>query len=819
MGLLIFQQLQLLCCLQILVASAAPDAQVLPLHPGRGGHCAENGRSCPAAGGALLQRSHRLGLHKIKQDTEEGVQASAEPPPVVVRSSNGSSSLPLLNPSLLEMPGAWRQQESESWLAAFHKQDLCQAAEERVGTSPCVHNSLVLSVLDAEMRPTRPLQELRPGDFFAADATDCKSSTGLQDPRLFRPANSSKILLLFTAVRSSSLAAGGSSCSPFSRQHIAELPETLLPLRVDLIMMHAENASTDTRSLVIRATEMSETIGNLAPMALVVPESWPYGVAAQPSPQLMLMERSVEPHILLDFDPESKIAGARIWNTSSPELQAWLAQRPLAESTTHALHGGGAPLLISKAPKGFPVDGPFYLSVLSHLSNGTYQSFLYAFEASQPFRIRWVADRQLPLQTTRETLPPHVSLLHPSTDVLSGKGSSREKGDELWVLYSSGDSAARRLVIPWAGISSFLQQTPLVPEPDWTENNGGRTAKHLPMSETCILGAIFIITLFMSVSAESGAANSATMSWMMASIGMNIFNKEAAGVCPAILLLVILQMMVANMIVVATKHQDLKVKSWASILRWVPVPIFFASMLASSLFALKETTVTTVLILRNVLPLFSFVAEKVLFGTPLVVNYKPVLALLVTLFGTVVYGCDNISVTHHSAALILFNCVVSVCDRLLQRHLLICPEFHENLAVCMVANNTIGLLPLLILALWTGETETWASTLHNTNAVSWFVIVLSSVAGCALGYLGLKVARAVTATMVLVLQNVSKLSVVLLGILLYGDSLTFIAAAGSLVSLGGSAWYSQLMMPPAAIQAPDKKTRNDALMDLKETSS
>lgn len=236
-------------------------------------------------------------------------------------------------------------------------------------------------------------------------------------------------------------------------------------------------------------------------------------------------------------------------------------------------------------------------------------------------------------------------------------------------------------------------------------------------------------------------------------------------------------------------------------------------MLSTSLFALKETTVSTVLILRNVLPLVSFVGEKWLFGTPQVVTLSHTVSLLVTFVGTVLYGYSNLSVTTFSATMIFINCIVTVADKLLQRYLLTSSEFKESLAACMLANNTIGAILLLVLACTIGETGEWVPVLKATSAASWLVVTISGISGCALGYLGLKIARMIDATMLLVLQNGTKVAVILMGIALYGDQITGISALGCVISLAGSAWYSSTVRP---VTATPVETRNDGLKHIDE---
>merc|ERR1719487_1204713 len=109
---------------------------------------------------------------------------------------------------------------------------------------------------------------------------------------------------------------------------------------------------------------------------------------------------------------------------------------------------------------------------------------------------------------------------------------------------------------------------------------------------------------------------------------------------------------------------------WSDVLNWSVVPFLFAGMLCTSMWAFKMTTMSTVLILRNVLPLFSFAIEKYTFNVPAMVTTPLVLSMFLALIGTIMYGVFNISVTTVGALVIIVNCMTTVMDRVLQRYFL-----------------------------------------------------------------------------------------------------------------------------------------------------
>ena len=60
-------------------------------------------------------------------------------------------------------------------------------------------------------------------------------------------------------------------------------------------------------------------------------------------------------------------------------------------------------------------------------------------------------------------------------------------------------------------------------------------------------------------------------------------------------------------------------------------------------------------IIRNVLPIVTFVLEKILFNSPRLVRPGHILSMVLTLFGTTLYGISNFSVTTWSLVMILLG--------------------------------------------------------------------------------------------------------------------------------------------------------------------
>lgn len=326
--------------------------------------------------------------------------------------------------------------------------------------------------------------------------------------------------------------------------------------------------------------------------------------------------------------------------------------------------------------------------------------------------------------------------------------------------------------------------------PPWSSP---RAVEHLSFKQIgFLLGSLFVCVILSHFSHTEMI--SSIGSWIAASICTNLLNKEAASSFSAMCLLVIIQMWIANIVVIVVRFDDLQLPSLRDFFRWLPVSFLISGMLGTSIFALEGTTVSTVNIIRNVLPIVTFVLEKLLFNSPRLVKPGHVLSMVLTLFGTTLYGLSNFSVTSWSLIMILLGTVLTVVDKLLQRHLLMSPDFKQPLAMCMIMNNTFGMLPLFLVAILTRETKAWPYVLDTSPWSTWILLVGSGLSGCCLGFYGLAVSRLITAASVLMLQNMSKVLVILLSVLMLGDDLSGLSAVGCAMSMAGSAWYGYVTL-------------------------
>merc|ERR1740138_720387 len=102
-------------------------------------------------------------------------------------------------------------------------------------------------------------------------------------------------------------------------------------------------------------------------------------------------------------------------------------------------------------------------------------------------------------------------------------------------------------------------------------------------------------------------------------------------------------MVVTDIVLVSVEFRQLRRCNGRDLAKWMIVPFCFAGMLTSSIYAFSETTMTTVLVFKNTLPLFALLAEKLIFGVPQRVTISMLLSIGTVTVGVVIYGRWDIS--------------------------------------------------------------------------------------------------------------------------------------------------------------------------------
>jgi len=249
-------------------------------------------------------------------------------------------------------------------------------------------------------------------------------------------------------------------------------------------------------------------------------------------------------------------------------------------------------------------------------------------------------------------------------------------------------------------------------------------------------------------------------------------------------------------------------------MKWCLVPAAYAAMLNSSLLGYEYLSLTLVTVFRNLAPLLTMAVEGVIMPP----EHRPkvsapiVGALFIMVVGAALFSWAETAFSWFGVGLVALNTILAITDRVLQRRLLVaeCKDLPIN--ACMVLNNGLGIIPTLFLAYATSEVATFEESAANWRDPGIIVLVImSGFMGLFIGLSGLMCQKAMSATSFQVLQNMSKVVVVPMGVGIFGDKMNDPSRIfGMLLSLGGSMayGYARTMEDPEAA----KKATLKALM-------
>lgn len=296
------------------------------------------------------------------------------------------------------------------------------------------------------------------------------------------------------------------------------------------------------------------------------------------------------------------------------------------------------------------------------------------------------------------------------------------------------------------------------------------------------------------------------VSWMVVQIAMNLLNKMAAVYFKSTFLCVAIQMAIATIMLVTIEFRSFAGRRQDA-LKWSAVVVFFSGILSSSLWSFKKVSLSTVLILKNMLPIFEFGIEKFIVPAHInkgVVFTCPVFAsLLVAVVGIALYGVFNVSTSNYDTQLIGYllitvNCIFTIMDRTTERFLLKSDDFKMTKPTCLAMNNGVGTIIMVSVSL--GTQEPWMETFVETTPLTWFWVLMSSVCGCCFGYLGIRTYQLVPATTSLVLQNFCKMLTVIISVFVFADDFNPIMALGCVLAFTGMISYGTLQLNAHAMQ-------------------
>merc|ERR1719235_1277316 len=107
-------------------------------------------------------------------------------------------------------------------------------------------------------------------------------------------------------------------------------------------------------------------------------------------------------------------------------------------------------------------------------------------------------------------------------------------------------------------------------------------------------------------------------------------------------------------------------------------------------------------------------------------------------------------------------------------------------------NNVIGVLPVLALGCLRGEhhqlPEALSNLLHVENRKAVYIFA-SGCVGLSLGFFSIVVQKEISATSMLVLSSLARMTALIFSVLIFADAFTWISGTGCFLSFVGMFWY------------------------------
>lgn len=296
--------------------------------------------------------------------------------------------------------------------------------------------------------------------------------------------------------------------------------------------------------------------------------------------------------------------------------------------------------------------------------------------------------------------------------------------------------------------------------------------------------------------------------WSCSSIGMNIVNKLAVTTLPLPFTLLIVQMcigIVLTLVCFGGKALIAEiVEKRRNVLSWAVLTLPFTGMLITSMLAIQMGSVTFILVAKNMLPLVTLFAEKVILPSSSgPITLQAALALVTVTIGTMGYGYGVMTTQqsatssdqramHLAAVFIAVNMVMTVTQRLLERYLLLDDGMRLSFGAMSLLNNTIPIFLVIPLLIYQGEMSQFLAmsaspALREPSSLA--CIFCSGCLGLSLGYWGIVMQKAISATSMLTMQSTTKVSTILLAMLVLGDHFSLLTGFSIVVSLAGALWY------------------------------
>ena len=280
---------------------------------------------------------------------------------------------------------------------------------------------------------------------------------------------------------------------------------------------------------------------------------------------------------------------------------------------------------------------------------------------------------------------------------------------------------------------------------------------------------------------------------------LTLVNKLAITVFPLTNLLLVLQNGVTVALLLFNFHfcplspEPMPSLTAAIVRVWIPVVLLFVMMLTSSLFALIYVSVPTVIVIRNLSTLSVAVLEYFVLGKT--ISNLSIGTLLGMLLGAIFYAIHDLTFSIQGYIWLTVNVVGTSLYQVYIKKVVGMPLVKDIGPISMsYYSNLISLPIFLVLAYLMGEFEALLSlckTMTAFNIKSTFVVFLSCILGFLLSTSAFALNKLISATSIMVANNVNKFSLIILSEIFVQATLDITASVGAIFVLFFGWLYSQ----------------------------
>lgn len=329
--------------------------------------------------------------------------------------------------------------------------------------------------------------------------------------------------------------------------------------------------------------------------------------------------------------------------------------------------------------------------------------------------------------------------------------------------------------------------------------------------------------------AACGPVARAVSAFMVCSAAMLVVNKQTLRIFPLPLTVLWIQMAAATAVLALHVWKRASLRPWSDAVRWARVvPPLFAAMLATGMLALKFASLGAVIVGRNATPLLALPLEAAVLRERPPASAWTWASLVAVLVGAVLYIDEDLDrgTSAEGVVFLVLNMLAATAERLAERHLLAVRPVRVPRPALLLLNNALGALfvaiavPLVPLGPYgRPETHSFAyydpQDFHTIETVgAYALLVLSCACGLAIGWAGLRVQALLSATSVLVVTNLNKVVVVVVGVVFFGEARSARASLGMAVALLGGAAYGALQHADLAERGPKWRKAGGAALAL-----